>query len=135
MILGLEQLAAVLAAANLGTPGQSLFIHRMPAEIQQGILLLTPLAGMEIDHELPGWRRGGFQMIVRATSANNAIQLALSAGTALTWAQPKTLAAISLYPAMRVLFCRPLHDPIMYPRSDGNLIEASVNFEMAYIKA
>lgn len=132
-MLSVEHIANVLAAANVGEIGKTLFAHRMPAEVTKGVLVLAPLAGDEIDHELPGWRRGRFQIIARARTPLEATMLALQATLALTWHKTRILPEAPPFPAVEVRYLRPMHDPAVYPKSEGNLVEASVNFETAHI--
>lgn len=132
-MLAVEQIMDRLAVANVGTPGTTLFAHKMPATVTKGVLVLAPLTGSEIDYELPGWRRSRYQIIARAPSVSEAMTLAMAASAALTWLLPRTVPASGMYPSIEVKYFRPLHDPIVYPRSEGNLVEASVNFETAYV--
>lgn len=127
-----EHLIPVLDSAGVGTPGVDLFCHRLPADIERGTMVTGNLAGTDIDHELTGWRQGRIQVIVRDPDHEDgmvrtrAVMAALSLVNVLL---PATAGAPEVF--MRRL--RPIHDPIVYPRSDGDLIEFSVNFEGVWV--
>jgi hypothetical protein len=119
-----------LIAANLGVEGESLFLHTMPADCRQGILLKMPLTGVVIDYELPGFFCTKVQAIVRAQSQVAGETLAKQVSAALEIRLRSTLAGP---PDMLVNWLRPLTLPIVYPRSDGNGLEWSINFEICYV--
>jgi hypothetical protein len=135
MTLAVEQITVMLATAGVGVPGQSLFAHRMPASVLRGLVVLPALVGGEIDYAgLPELRREAFQVIARDPAPGAARTLAARAMTALTlrpaW---RLVPAFDLEtPAVWVLYIRPRHGPIVFPRSDGgDIYEASVNFDCA----
>jgi hypothetical protein len=127
-----EHLVPILVAARLGQPGRDLFCHQMPGEITKAVVIMGDLAGTEIDHELPGWRMGQVQVIVRddnhaaGTRRSRAVMDALTLGERL-------LPAAGGAGAIRLVRLRPIHDPIVYPRSEGDVMEFSMNFDGAWI--
>lgn len=129
-----EHISPILVTAKLGTAGVDLFAHRMPAGITSGIVIVGDLAGAQIDHDLPGWRIGRIQVIVRNASHIAGTALAHKIIQALTLGE-HSLPAAGGASALRLRRLRPLHDPIAYPRSDGDLIEFSINFEGAWTVA
>lgn len=133
----LEGLAALLQDANLGKPGVDLFCYYMPDDVRQGIVLRIGLIGSPIDHELPGYRpQGTFQLITRAQTFDKAFDLAEAAAAVLTLVnEPLGTAATNgeAVSAYHVNYSRARHEPIVYPRSAGGNLEASINFDINYV--
>ena len=124
----LESIAGLLVTAGLGTLGTNLFIYSMPDTVDAGILLRQGLRGTDIDHELPGKRRGEFQLIVRANDYVAGHALIRLAMAALTLPERTELAD-------RVVnFQRPRHEPLVYQRSLGNGIEMAVYFDTDFVE-
>lgn len=135
----IEQIAARIQAANLGTFGTDLFANNMPATVSEGIIVLPNLSGNVIDWELgPNWRNNaGFQIVVRAPMGKyrEGYNLATSVAAVMTITQDTVIPAINPdIPSVTIRYCRPKHDIISYPRSQTGLVEFSMNFEMAYHK-
>ena len=123
----LEAFAQLLKDAGAGQPGRDLFVYFMPDDVTAGILLRTPLQGDVIDHELPGYHPAGqFQMIVRAQDYAAGFALCERAMPVLTLLN----AAVGSY---HVNYCRPRHEPIVYPRSSGSNLEFAINFDCNYV--
>jgi hypothetical protein len=127
-----EHLVPLLVAARLGQPGRTLFCHKMPAELTKGLVLLGDLAGTEIDHDLPGWRMGQIQVIVRDDDHALGTQRSRQVMTALTL-NDHLLPAAGGAGRIQLRRLRPIHDPIVYPRSEGDVMEFSMNFEGAWV--
>jgi hypothetical protein len=131
-MLVMEQVANLLVAAGLGTLGKDLFVHGMPESVPAGLVVLNRVAANDIDYDLPAWRRDGFQVVARHGSPLEAEKLARRVMAALHfhgWRQLAPAGAMTV--PTDVLFIRPRHEPIVYPRSPGDLHEASVNFDYA----
>lgn len=122
----LEALAQLLQDTGLGVQGENIFVHMMPSSVSQGILLLSPLSGVPIDHELPGYRKTSFQAIVRHTSHASGKALAEQMSNALSLVNT-TLSGYD------VKFILPRHEPVVFPVSEGDFLEISVNFEAVYV--
>ena len=122
----LESIAEKLEVDGVGTRGASLFVHRMPENVDRGVLLLSRLAGTPINHELPGLRRTSFQVIVR--------DIDYASGYAKA-EQISQLLSIEnqLVGDMNIHWILPKHEPVVYPVSKGDLLEISVNFEAVYV--
>lgn len=127
-----EHIAPLLQSAGIGRLGTDLFCHHMPAQIERGVMVTGDLAGTDIDHELPGWRQGRIQVIVRDPDHTQGLTRTRQVIAALTLGQ-LALPATAGAPAIRLRRLRPVHDPIVYPRSDGDQVEFSVNFEAAWV--
>lgn len=122
----LEALAQLLENAGLGVQGESIFVHMMPSTVGQGVLLLGPLSGTPIDHELPNYRKTHFQAIVRHKSYSSGKALAEAVSNALTLIN-------TTLPGYNVKFILPRHEPVVFPVSEGDFLEISVNFEAVYV--
>lgn len=124
----LEELAKRLEEAGIGIRGRTIMVYFMPPNVDGGVLLRIGLDGAEIDHELPGYRpRASFQLIVRAKTYDIGFDVTRRASEALTLPAETTLGSL------RFNYCRPRHDPIVYPRSSGAGLEFSVNFDVNYM--
>ena len=120
----LESFAEKMQTAAVGTQGQSIFINHMPAD-RVGVLLRDPFGGMRLDHELPGFRKGSFQLVVRDKTMA-AAKATMSAAIAAIATELKQDYPLSV----RVKYVRQRHDPIAYPLSAGNLTELLVNIDV-----
>jgi hypothetical protein len=121
----LEPIAERLELQGLGVQGHDIFINFMPAEAT-GLLLRYPVGGMGIDHDLPGYRKGSFQLIARGKEFEETKTLINQAVLALEMAEADLTG-------MRVKYMRPRHDPFTFPPSVGNNIEFVVNVDCAYV--
>lgn len=122
----LEPVAEYLEVQNLGIRGQTLFVNQLPADLEPAVLLRDPFGGAEIQHELPGYRRASFQVIVRAKDYLEGQSLALSIAAALTL-ENASMTGLSIQ------FMRPRHDPFTFAPSPGNALEWVVNIDAAYV--
>ena len=120
-----EALVDYLARNGFGVKGKTLFGVAMPGRVHEGILVLnnTPITRHPYQK---GRRDGHFQVVVR--------------GTEFTSIQSKARAIAELLDTeglqigdMKFLSVRPVAEPFIYPRTDGNLLEASVNFNFVYV--
>jgi hypothetical protein len=127
-----EHLAPILISARLGKAGLDLFCHKMPSEITKGLVVMGDLAGSEIDHELVNWRIGQIQVILRDTDHASGLRRARAVMDALT-VMHRDLPPAGGGPGIRLRRLRPIHDPIVYPRSEGDVLEFSLNFEAIWI--
>ena len=130
--MNLDIISQVIEDANLGVLGVSLFQHHMPEGCVNGILLRTPLNGIAIDHNLPGYFKGSLQAIVRSDSHELGDGLAASVSSALTLSN-RIFASPNGSFLMKVNHLYPTNLPIIYPRSPGNIFEWSINFDCNYV--
>ena len=121
----INKMAAILVANNLGTLGVNIFTHFMPVRVTTGILILPRLSGELIDYDLPGMRRGGFQVVVRVPDYDEAL---INSIIPLLTIDGKVVDGLD------IKYIHPRHDPVVYPATDGNNIEYSVNFDAVYAK-
>lgn len=125
----LTTLAKYLEDQGVGTRGQDIFVHLMPEGVTLGVLLLMPLTGAIVDHELPGYRKHRFQAIVRCRTQE------IETGEALAWRVYNTLYVEGVRIGnLSVKHFYPIHEPVFYQRSEGNMVEWSINFDACYVK-
>lgn len=123
--MNLEGVAQILEQAGVAVQGENLFINFMPTDTT-GILLRDPFGGTPIDHELPGYRRTSFMLIVRLPEYQAARELMSAAVDALTMQGRET-------GGMRINYMRPRSEPQTYQPSPGGLIEMITNIDCSYV--
>lgn len=122
--MNLEAIADRLQDEGVGVVGRTIFCYRMPDKVNTGILLRDRLQGDRTDHET-GLLNGGLQLVARAPNQIKAKQLAKDASAALS------LRDFRLED-MEIKFLLPRGEPVVFPVSDGQLIEALVIFDAIY---
>lgn len=103
-----------------GVPGKTLFYGHMPHQIKSGVVVLVRVPPN--DDPYTRIRKGTFQVVVRDEIRDAAYDKAVSI---------KKLLRLEggVVGGMSFKFILPKHDPLVYPRSDGGLFEASVNYQ------
>jgi hypothetical protein len=129
----LEILAKVLEDAGIGTIGETIFVHRMDAETNVGILLRNPLDGTPVDPNLPGYYRSKLQAIVRHTTQQAGDELTGRVGKALKMFNRRFTGPGGEL-VMKINHIFPSQLPITYPRLPGQGIEWSLNFTTSYVQ-
>jgi hypothetical protein len=124
--MNLLPLVSHIEAANLGTRAKTIFVNQMPIECTSGILLRGMLAGTKVDHELPGYYKTKFQLVVRANGYDTGNALANSVVSALTVNNTQI-------GEMFFKYMRPCTMPVVFPISKGNLLEFAVEFDVAFV--
>ncbi|NQZ53219.1 MAG: hypothetical protein HRT93_03085 [Piscirickettsiaceae bacterium] len=124
----LEPIAGYLESKGIAFAGEDLFADHMPENVEEGVLLVSPLIGEQIDYDLPNYRKTSFQVIVRHTDRKKGVALAEMVMEALTLGNTDALTGIS------VKYMRPRHEPVIFPSSKGDYLEISVNYDTAYIR-
>lgn len=123
--MNLVALAVHLETEGVATQGEDLFAYRMPSEAHSGILLLDGSDGVEIDENLPGYRKEVFRLIARQSGHLNCSALINEAVSALN-IYNQTIGD------MNVKRMRPMKDPVYFPISDGDFVEGFVPMWAAY---
>jgi hypothetical protein len=123
----LDSLLQHLVNADVGVEGVDLFVNSAPSEVVPAIILVGKLSGDPIDYELPGYRKSGYQVVVRSRLHAEGEELIQKAVEALT------MYNVELE-GHHVKYSRPKHDFVYFPASDGNNTEFSVNFDTVYVK-
>jgi hypothetical protein len=130
--MNLDVIMKIISDAGLGVEGSTLFQHRMPAEKKTGILLRNPLDGIPINPELPDYVRGKLQVIVRNSDQGKGDQLSNKIMKLLTiYNKDYSDADGHLLVSIKQMYPSTL--PVVYPRSDGNGIEWSINFDYSAV--
>lgn len=125
----------ILVTAGVGVKGKpsasysgvSMYAGQMPDGVTNMVALMPALTGNKIDHELPGYRKTGFQLVVRSKDIVSGEALAKQVMDALTIRGETNITGF------QIKYVLPKHDPVSYPLSDGNNIELSVNFDATYV--
>lgn len=104
------------------------FVNHMPESVEIGILLLSPLTGIEVDPEIPNYFVGQYEAVTRHTSTAAGIQLAKSVADLLKIYEQQVGDLFFKY-------SQELHMPVVYPESDMDYLELSTNFEFCCYKA
>lgn len=123
--MNLLPLVEKLELAGLGIQAKTLFVNQLPIECVEGVMLRGLLSGTPIDHELPGYYKTGFHMVVRANSYAGGQAKANAVLAALT-------VNNTLIGGMLFKFIRPKTLPVVFPISKGNLLEFAVDFDVAF---
>lgn len=121
-----EGIGVMGGPTNTATP--PIYINMMPAEAETAILLRSPLSGTKINYELVGYYKTEFQIIVRGHGHSYVEIEALMAQVIDTL----TVSTESLVDTMRIKYCRPRTEPVVFPLSNGNLLEFNVMFDIAF---
>lgn len=112
----------LIRLAGLGVVGTDLFHSHMPAQVKVGTLVLTRVP---IDNDpYTRMRKGTFQLICRAPGLEAAHDKASAIAKAL-----RSEGAVAL--GVKFNFIFPINEPLVFPRTEGSLFEASVNFQIA----
>ncbi len=125
--MNLTPLAQRLHSKKIGIIGKTLFVNMLPINTAIGILLRNDLRGTEIDYELRGYTRTQFQAIVRAPNYPQGESLMEKLTQSLT----VTNTPIG---DIHFNFIRPRTEPVVFPLSEGNLLEFSVYFDVSGYK-
>jgi hypothetical protein len=125
MIWG-EEVARHLKAQNVAPVGLNVYYSTIPPRVTSGAMVVPPIEGTPIDHELPGYHRTKMQIIARAKTAAEAEEIAQALSDAI---DVEGLQLTGVY----FNYIRPYHMPVSYPRSDADLFEASVRFDVSMV--
>jgi hypothetical protein len=97
----------------------------MPVDAKRGVLLTNDLMGISVDPELPGYHRASFQVVVRDVSYKEGHDRAQRILDLLHTQKRLALGAWTF----NWILAR--HLPVAFPRSEGNMREFSVNFDVS----
>lgn len=121
----IETIAQVLQTAGIGTIGTDLFYHTMP-DVEEGVLLRLPLNGVRVDPELPLFFRTKLQVILRTLTFAEIDARAQEIIDTLVMQRRQ-------FPGLWINYIRLYTLPITFPRSEGNTLETSINFDCCYV--
>lgn len=125
-------LEAKIASAGLGILGQSVFRSFMPDDCTQGVMFRVPLTGITVDPFIEGWVNSRLQMIVRHTDPVLGRIYCDELTRILVVERPENHPQNSERNEVTLSIFYPETEPIQFPRLDGNGIEWSQHFRMAY---
>lgn len=124
----LDNIAVLLRATTVrNLPRNSVFVHTIPANVPTGAMLASGYQGMKIDPELPGYHKGSLQLIVRAKTSLAAEEIAQEISEILDF-EGREVGDILIN------YIRPRHLPVVFPSSKGDHYEASVNFDICFVR-
>lgn len=125
--MNLIDMVAFMQQKGLGVPGQSLFAYAMPDQVASGLLVTSqmPIKRHLYVNQL---YRGEFQVIARGSEHTSLITQLDSVASALTL-QGVTIGS------MNFRFISPVNAPLVFPRAESRLLEASVNFKFAFTQS
>lgn len=104
---------------------------RPPAKVPHNlitVLFVEPLTGTPINHYTPGYLRGRFQAIVSSSDIKSGRAMAEKILKELT------LYNVSVSEEILVKQCLPEHEPVPFPKTEGNEVEHLVTFQIHYVK-
>lgn len=122
-----------LAAANLATPRVSCFREFMPPDIKTGVMMRSPLTGINIDAYMPGYHKTRLQLIVRHDDPQAGRIYADQIARTLHVEGSERYPANAERGAVEVKLFRLDQLPIFFPRLDGNGYEFSLNFDAVFV--
>lgn len=122
-----------LADAAIGlAPGKSIFREAMPGNCKKGVMFKGPLGGIPIDPYIEGYHKGKLQAIVRHTDPVLGEKLANQVIKALIVDAPQLFEATADRGPAEIKRLFPAQLPIKFPLLEGNMIEWSLNFDVAF---
>lgn len=122
----LEPIQDYIDAETDLTTGVDLFVHSMPADVKQGVLIVTESAGNRVDHEVKGVFLGRYQVIVRDSDMARCSARAYEMFDLLDLVETDMTEYV-------ITYSRPRHTPnVIGGRSKGDLIEMSINYDLRY---
>jgi hypothetical protein len=137
--MNLDVIAQILVDKNVGVVGNVLgttalpiFKNRMPAAVTRGILLRTPIDGIPVDHNLPGFYKTKLQVIVRSATQADGDAISRAVMTALNTEVRTIYNDADSNPIMQINYLVVDRLPIVYPRDDSSTNEWSINFKICY---
>lgn len=124
----LDELAEYAAGkAIAGIPAENIFVQQIPTGTVPAAMLAAPQTGVRIDPELRGLFKGSLQLVVRAAKSSEAESLAQAISDGIETEFEVALDSVT------IRYIRPRHLPVPFPRSDGDLFEAVVNFDLCFV--
>ena len=114
------------------TAGETLWRNHMPAETSIGVMIKSPLSGIEINPYILGWHRTDMQVIIRHIDPVDGMKMALAVSRILTIDGSESFPASEERGPAHINLFIPKHLPIQFPRLEGNGYEFSINFTAAF---
>lgn len=124
-------IAKYLQTNGIATIGEDLFVYHMPPQAKNGILVRTPLYGVQKDLELPGYYHTKIQVIVRANRFPTGRARMSSIISTLEHHGDRVISYDGVTHTVKRMLSLTL--PVSYPRAESGDIEFSVDFDTVYI--
>jgi hypothetical protein len=124
-VIHLMQIARKIEEIGVAAIGDDLFLFTMPADVQNAVMVRSPLTGDPIDPEQPNVYSSEFLIVVRHSDEEAAFAKCQKISEALT-IDRKMLGEIW------VTQCRPRTRPIPYPRNEGGTVEWGIPFVISW---
>jgi hypothetical protein len=102
-------------------------VYFLPENIEEGVVLLADPTGAHIYHEIPGYQKGRYQLVIRAKDYGRGEQMANDVAGLLTLLETEISGLVT------VKYSRRRHEPLPYPRAKGGGVEYSVNFDFCAV--
>lgn len=104
-----------------------IYVYNQPMDLSDAILIITGTEGEgNFDEELPGYYKAEIQVIVSASKILEAKALGNDLASALK------LHNVNLGDGVVIKRCFPRHRPLVYTKNEGQVVEASVNYDIIY---
>ena len=124
--MDLQAIVDRIEIEGLGVPGVNLFRMFMPASVEEGLVVLPSQLPVEIDMYTTVKRQGQFRVVARGIDWDGPRNLLMEVS--------KVLHGEGLQFGEEYYFYMiPQHEPLLYPLSDGDLVEGSVSFNCCYV--
>lgn len=115
-----------LSAQGFGTPGVDLFRDNMPAKVTKGILVTNQTLTRRNAY-VQNYMSGVFEITARAKTFDEVRETMNSVSDAIS-GQGQVMGDL------KFLIISPANDPLVYPVSDADHVEASVLFNFRLIR-
>lgn len=125
--MNLLVIAQKLQTLEFGSLGTNLFYEHMPVTVKRG-LLVTAQTPITRDKYVARLRSGSFQVIARQLDDEDYQDPEVILNGVIDAIAGENV----IIGDMRFLYLRARHDPLVFPKSDGNVVEASVNFDILF---
>ena len=122
--MNLQAIVKYLDDEGFGVMGETLFRDFMPHAIDEGVMVFN-MTPVPVDPYL-GISKGSFQIVGRGNDQDlsqekmEGVKNAFRGGRGM------------LLDDMKFDYIQPEHEPFVFPRTEGDLIEASVSFAFSY---
>lgn len=105
------------------------FAYQLPEDAPDGAaMIIPPLEGLPLDLDYPNRYEGMFQIVARTASIQNAHALGVDI------LKKMTLRNVNIgTDDLAIVRCKASSTPVVYPKSDSDLYEVSVTFEVVLI--
>lgn len=125
----LSDIAVFMEEQELGALSgydKDIFVYAMPDTVTSGMLLKDFALGTNYDHELPKYMKTEFVVVVRSKDFAEGEEKAKAVSDTLTVAN-QTVGTLN------VNYIRPRHVPMVFPVSEGDLIEFLLTFDACFV--